>query len=208
MLCCGRFATAVAMLLVLSACSPLVNRPGKRVQEPKIENGHFVAVDGALLPVRVWPPTVAPVKAVVVALHGFNDYSNFFTVPGRYLSSRGIASYAYDQRGFGGAPGRGLWAGTEAYADDLSSFVAEVRKRHPGVPLYLLGESMGGGGDDCCLDREQSARSGRGYSCGAGGLGTGNHALVSTVAACRHFAHGSLDGTDGQGAENPSIRQS
>ena len=144
MLCCGRFATAVAMLLVLSACSPLVNRPGKRVQEPKIENGHFVAVDGALLPVRVWPPTVAPVKAVVVALHGFNDYSNFFTVPGRYLSSRGIASYAYDQRGFGGAPGRGLWAGTEAYADDLSSFVAEVRKRHPGVPLYLLGESMGG----------------------------------------------------------------
>jgi alpha-beta hydrolase superfamily lysophospholipase len=138
------YGSIAVTLLALSACSPLVNHPGKQVVEPKIENGHFVAGDGSILPVRSWLPEKRPVKAVIVALHGFNDYSNFFTSPANYLSRRDIACYAYDQRGFGGAPGRGLWSGIEAYTDDLSSFTREIRKRHPDVPLYVLGESMGG----------------------------------------------------------------
>jgi alpha-beta hydrolase superfamily lysophospholipase len=128
----------------LSACTPLVNIPGNQVLEPKIEKEHFIAADGAKLPVRFWMPKDASIKAVVVALHGFNDYSNAFTSTGTYLSQQGIASYAYDQRGFGGSPGRGLWSGIEAYTNDLSYFVKEIRKRHPDVPLYALGESMGG----------------------------------------------------------------
>jgi len=131
-------------LFALSACSPQVNHPGKQVVKPKIENGYFVAGDGAMLPLRTWLPADKPPTAVIVALHGFNDYSNFFAAPGNYLSRHGIACYAYDQRGFGGAPGRGLWSGIEAYTDDLSSFVTEIRTRHPGIPLYVLGESMGG----------------------------------------------------------------
>jgi alpha-beta hydrolase superfamily lysophospholipase len=83
-------------------------------------------------------------KAVIVALHGFNDYSNAFAMPGRYLSEHGIALYAYDQRGFGNSPGRGLWAGTDAYVDDLRQFTRLVGRNHPGRPLYILGESMGG----------------------------------------------------------------
>lgn len=128
---------------VLSSCSPVVNHPGQRVTNAKINLEDFVAVDGAILPVRCWLPKNGQVKAVVVALHGFNDYSNAFSAPGSYFSSNGIACYAYDQRGFGKAPGRGLWSGSESYASDLSDFVKEVRKRHPSIPLYLLGESMG-----------------------------------------------------------------
>lgn len=141
------FAIAAAMAVTLhavSACSPVVNHPGEQVSKPGIRNEHFVAGDGAKLPLRSWLPQELPVKAVIVGLHGFNDYSNFFDSPGNYLSRRGIACYAYDQRGFGGAPVRGLWSGTAAYADDLTSFVREIRARHPGVPLYVLGESMGG----------------------------------------------------------------
>jgi alpha-beta hydrolase superfamily lysophospholipase len=131
-------------LLVLFACSPVVNLPGKQVMQPKLEKAYFVAGDGSILPVRTWMPMDSPVKAVIVGLHGFNDYSNCFATTGNYLSQHGIACYAYDQRGFGGAPGHGLWAGMEAYTNDLSSFVKEIRKRHPGIPLYVLGESMGG----------------------------------------------------------------
>lgn len=131
-------------LIVLSACTPQVNHPGKLVVEPKLEKGQYVAGDGTVLPVRSWLPKDGQAQAVVVALHGFNDYSNAFTSPGSYLSRHGIACYAYDQRGFGSAPGRGLWAGIEAYTSDLSSFVKEVRKLHPDVPIYVLGESMGG----------------------------------------------------------------
>jgi alpha-beta hydrolase superfamily lysophospholipase len=112
--------------------------------EPRIDSGYFVASDGSLLPVRSWLPRDKPVQAVVVALHGFNDYSNSFASPGSYLNRHGIACYAYDQRGFGGAPGRGHWSGIEAYTNDLTCFVKEVRKRHPDAPLYVLGESMGG----------------------------------------------------------------
>jgi alpha-beta hydrolase superfamily lysophospholipase len=84
------------------------------------------------------------VKAAIIALHGFNDYSNAFATAGNYLSRHGIACYAYDQRGFGGAPGRGFWSGSMVYTADLTSFAREIRTRHPGLPLYVVGESMGG----------------------------------------------------------------
>lgn len=138
-----RAVLALALLANL-ACAPLINRPGKTLVSPRLERAHFVATDGAVLPVRAWLPRSGKVKAVIVALHGFNDYSNFFTAPGEYLSRHGIACYAYDQRGFGSAPGHGLWSGVDAYADDLASFTVELRRRHPWVPLYVLGESMGG----------------------------------------------------------------
>lgn len=112
--------------------------------EPQLRKSHFVATDGAVLPVRSWLPRSGKPEAVIVALHGFNDYGNAFAMPGRYLSERGIALYAYDQRGFGNAPGRGLWAGMDAYVDDLDHFTRLVRQNYPGKPVYILGESMGG----------------------------------------------------------------
>lgn len=103
-----------------------------------------MTADGLALPLRVWLPEEGPPRAAILALHGFNDYSNAFDGPGRYWAARGIATYAYDQRGFGAAPNRGLWAGATAMVDDLRVATALVRARHPGVPLYILGDSMGG----------------------------------------------------------------
>lgn len=134
----------IVTLFALSACMPVVNHAGKDVMPPKIDKEHFITGDGSMLPMRSWLPKNEPVKAVIVAMHGFNDYSNAFSSTGTYLSLHGIACYAYDQRGFGSAPGHGLWAGMDAYASDLSNFVTEVRKLHTGIPLYVLGESMGG----------------------------------------------------------------
>jgi acylglycerol lipase len=131
------------MLLTNTACSPLVNHPGGHVAPPHLKTAHFVTADRTVLPVRSWLPKDGKVRAAIVALHGFNDYSNFFTEPGKYLSRQGIACYAYDQRGFGNAPRRGLWSGVEAYTSDLTDFTNAVRRHHPGVPVYVLGESMG-----------------------------------------------------------------
>src|SRR5262249_27059446 len=74
----------------------------------------------------------------------FNDYSNAFDGAGEAWAQEGIATYAYDQRGFGAAPERGLWPGRGALAADAATAAQILRGLYRGVPLYLLGESMGG----------------------------------------------------------------
>lgn len=136
-------ALAALGLALAAACSPFVNPPGEAINEPLFAGEAFHTADGQVLPVQSWRPEKGPAKAVIIALHGFNDYANFFARPGAYLARHSIQSYAYDQRGFGGAPGHGLWPGIKAYSADLKAFSSLIRRRHPGTPLYLLGESMG-----------------------------------------------------------------
>lgn len=73
-----------------------------------------------------------------------SDYSQAFDLPGPWWAAHGISVYAFDQRGFGGAPNRGLWAGAPAMRNDLADMVSAVRSKFRGIPVYALGESMGG----------------------------------------------------------------
>lgn len=135
---------ALAVLLAAS-CAPRLAPPGPGPTAPRLGADRLIAGDGLELPLRVWlPEDGAAPKAVILALHGFNDYSNAFEGPGRYWAARGLATFAYDQRGFGQAPHRGLWAGTATMTADLSAAARVLRARYPAVPLYLLGDSMGG----------------------------------------------------------------
>jgi len=135
---------AICVFFVLTACIPTIHPPGDAVRIAHLEQDAFFTEDGVRLPVRTWNPSDQSPKAVIIALHGFNDYSKFFAGPGKYLSSLGVASYAFDQRGFGESPNPGLWPGISALVNDLVQFTREVKQRHPSLPLYLLGESMGG----------------------------------------------------------------
>ena len=128
-----------------AGCAPTLKPLGQDRIEPRLEADAIVTSDEERLPLRLWmPPEGTPLKAVVVALHGMNDYSRSFEGSGKYLSAHGIAVYAYDQRGFGQGPWPGYWAGKEAMSADLSTALRLVAKKHPGLPLYALGESMGG----------------------------------------------------------------
>jgi alpha-beta hydrolase superfamily lysophospholipase len=110
---------------------------------PHLTDDAYVAVDGAELPLKSWLPEGQP-KAVVLAVHGINDYSHAFEMPATIWAESGIATYAYDQRGFGAAPLRGRWVGTYQLDSDLATVSRLLRAKYPHVPLYLLGESMGG----------------------------------------------------------------
>ena len=103
----------------------------------------FTMPDGAQLPVKTWTPIGAP-RAVVLALHGFNDSRDAWDLPGPTLALAGMAVFAPDQRGFGAAPDRGFWPGAQVLADDAAAMLETLRMRYPGVPLYAMGESMGG----------------------------------------------------------------
>ena len=99
--------------------------------------------DGYTLPLSRWE-AVGNTQAVLLSLHGLNDYSHAFDNLGQYLANRGITVIAYDQRGFGNTEGRGLWHGSERLSADLVTMTVLLRKKYAGIPLYLLGESMGG----------------------------------------------------------------
>ena len=103
---------ALALLLALGACAPKLQPIDLIKIEPQLTPYHLIADDGAVLPIRTWLPD-GPPQAVILALHGFNDYSKAFEKPAEVWQKAGIATYAYDQRGFGEAPYHGRWAGAD-----------------------------------------------------------------------------------------------
>jgi alpha-beta hydrolase superfamily lysophospholipase len=141
-----RASILFVMMLALAACAtPHVQPPLIRPADfsgPRITTDAFVVDDGGRLPYRRWGP--AEPRAVVVALHGMNDHAAAFRLAGPWWAERGVVTYAYDQRGFGTAPGRGVWAGETRMAEDLRTIVALVRARYPDARIAVVGESMGG----------------------------------------------------------------
>jgi acylglycerol lipase len=129
--------------MLLVACAPKLQPLGPVVTTPSFAGDHLVMDDGVALPLRHWPAE-GKTKAVILALHGFNDYSEAFNEPAQDWAKRGIETYAYDQRGFGETPYHGLWAGDQRMVDDLKAAAPLLRERHRDVPFYILGESMGG----------------------------------------------------------------
>lgn len=131
-------------LVLLSACTPQF-QPVQIVEnsQARLTERFVIAEDGTKLPLRTWLPGGDP-KAVILALHGFNDYSNAFEGAGAFFRQRGMAMYAYDQRGFGRSPVPGIWGDKQNLTNDVKTAVALLKKRYPHKPLYVLGESMGG----------------------------------------------------------------
>ena len=111
---------------------------------PRVTDEVLVARDGARLALRRWDAASGAPRAVIVALHGMSDYSNAFDMPGKVWAKRGITTLAYDQRGFGRNDNPGIWAGADVMRADLDDAIAAARSRYPGVPVFALGESMGG----------------------------------------------------------------
>ena len=102
------------------------------------------AAPEAALSVAHWPAAGAP-KAVLLALHGYGDYgASTFGRAARAWAAAGIATYAPDQRGFGRSPGRMRWPGAGVLVQDAAAAFAAIAARHPGLPVFVAGHSMGG----------------------------------------------------------------
>ncbi len=142
----------LALVLLLAGCGGL---PSYNTVLPPLPpsllqaDDAFAMADGARLPVRTWLPDPTSKRdgkprAVVLALHGFNDSRDAWELPGPAFAAAGIALFAPDQRGFGAAPGRGFWPGDAALVSDAAAMLRILHARYPGVPVYAMGESMGG----------------------------------------------------------------
>jgi acylglycerol lipase len=135
-------------LFALAGCAPKIQNVGPAIDQPSFSDTVFHTADGVDLPVRTWVQWHGDASrtpaGIILALHGFNDHSGGLALPGSGLSRRGFRMYAYDQRGFGATAQRGIWPGSEQLITDLKTAVHLLKQRFPDLPLYLLGESMGG----------------------------------------------------------------
>lgn len=92
---------------------------------------------------RGWLPREP--RAVVVVVHGYGEHSGRYEHVGTRLAQRGFATHAYDHLGHGRSSGARCHVRRfDDYLDDLEDVLARVRGEHPGLPLFVLGHSMGG----------------------------------------------------------------
>ncbi len=144
-------AGAVAILAaagLATACAPTLQRAGRPdigFSGPRLDDHAFVSFDGARLGLTRWDAQgqAAP-WAVIVGVHGMNDYAAAYHLAAPWWAARGVTTLAYDQRGFGRSPRRGVWAPDDLRQDDLRTLVALARARYPRAILAVVGESLGG----------------------------------------------------------------
>ena len=109
------------------------------------------AADGSCFNTIAWTPAASEAgqvhpAALVLAIHGLGGAGSDFRPLGETLAEAGIAVHAPDLRGQGNDPAiarRGNVGDLREVVRDLRSFVAGLAAAHPGVPLFLYGESMG-----------------------------------------------------------------
>jgi acylglycerol lipase len=106
--------------------------------------GHREIAPGRSAYWQAWlPPDRA--RAIVVIVHGLHEHSARYAHVGTRLAGAGFAVYAADHRGHGRSNGRR--ANIERMTlivNDLSSFTRFATERHPGLPMFMVGHSLGG----------------------------------------------------------------
>ncbi len=97
-------------------------------------------------PAMSWePPNNAQPWAVLMCIHGMGLHKSAYEAFGKAMSNKGVVVFALDVRGFGS------WCkldrpkvNFDLCESDITHVAAMLKKGMPGVPIFLLGESMGG----------------------------------------------------------------
>jgi alpha-beta hydrolase superfamily lysophospholipase len=105
------------------------------------------ADDGAPITAYRWDPA-GPPRAIVQITHGMGEHARRYDHVAQALTAAGYVVYAQDHRGHGataipGHPGNLGAGGWPALVADIGGLTAVARSQHPGIPLVLLGHSMG-----------------------------------------------------------------
>jgi alpha-beta hydrolase superfamily lysophospholipase len=110
----------------------------------RTDEGQFTGQRGVPIRWQAWGPD-GPAKAVLVVAHGFGEHIGRYSHLVEAVVPLGYAVYGPDHRGHGRSGGhRALIDRHEFLLDDLDQVFARATADHPGVPVFLLGHSMGG----------------------------------------------------------------
>lgn len=105
-----------------------------------------------------------PTRGVALVLHG-GRADSFETVRPRHLSPARMLPFAQELRSHGGPQGLAVWTLRYRYrgwngpdmspVQDARWALSQISREHPGVPVFLLGHSMGGLTALCVADDPQ-----------------------------------------------------
>ena len=93
-----------------------------------------------------WVSPLGKPRFALLCIHGLGLYSKSYQGFGTRLARHGAAVYAIDVRGFGS------WMKAQGHQNidfnaclkDIKTALDSIHSAHPGLPVFLLGESMGG----------------------------------------------------------------
>lgn len=105
--------------------------------------GGFEGVRGVHLFRRSWISEHP--ERVLLVVHGFAEHSGRYDHLGCWFAERGAAVHAYDLRGHGRSQGtRNDVLRFDDFLDDVAALQEIVGREHPGLPITVVGHSMGG----------------------------------------------------------------
>jgi alpha-beta hydrolase superfamily lysophospholipase len=108
----------------------------------------FTDADGFEIFVYEWAPDGAPRAALQIA-HGAVEHALRYRRLAEYLNERGYVVYANDHRAHGRtagtleAAGRAGEDGWNGIIKGFAQLTGIIKERHPGIPVFVLGHSMG-----------------------------------------------------------------
>jgi lysophospholipase len=110
-----------------------------RFSEDRIEK--LTCSDGVQRDIHIWEPE-AP-RAVFLTIHGLLDHGGNYVNPGLYLRAHGFATVAHNQHGHHQQKKAHI-PRFEVFLDDLELMLTWVKDQYQGLPIFIMGHSMGG----------------------------------------------------------------
>ncbi|WP_235828675.1 alpha/beta fold hydrolase [Actinomadura rubteroloni] len=106
----------------------------------------FTSADGLRLHVHEWLPSGEP-RGIVQFSHGMGEHGGLYSEFAAELTRHGYAFYVHDHRGHGRSAQNGFGHlgvdGWNRLVSDLRALAETLHRRHPRLPLVLIGHSMG-----------------------------------------------------------------
>lgn len=121
----------------------------------RVHSFYFTDEQGIRLYAEQWHPSMKAVKGIVQIAHGMREYTGYYSEFCKVLAEAGYGTVIHDARGHGRTAGKPYSEefiknsgdtgenGVNRMVDDLAQLTDYIRRQNPGVPVFLLGHSMG-----------------------------------------------------------------
>jgi len=109
----------------------------------KQQEGYFSDRDQSIY-YQYWLPE-SPPRAVMLIAHGLNEHCGRYEHLAAYFTDKGFAVYGLDHIGHGKSSGtRSFAKDFPAFINPILTYLGMINEWQQGLPVYLVGHSMGG----------------------------------------------------------------